>query len=100
MKERYEVGIPVIVMLLIIFGIAGGIMAGLQYKTDQENKIVIGEGIVTDMEIQNDGGLASWIMYLVSIDGKEFEITEEQYYNINIGDYIIIYKGGKVTIIE
>ncbi len=98
MKEGTTVGLTFIGVILFALALTGGITAGMQYNIDQENKIVLGEGIVSDMGIQNDGGLSSWEMYLVTIEGKEFEVSEEQYYVINIGDYIIIYKGGKVEI--
>lgn len=98
MKEGWTIGMTVMSILLIAFGITYGITASIQYQTNRDNKIILGEGIVSDMEIQNDGGWGSFTMYLVSIDGKEFEITEDQYYNIEIGDYLIIYKGGKVEI--
>ena len=100
MNEGYKVGGIVLVLFMISVGMATGIMLAMNYKTDQENKIVIGEGIVSDMEIQNDGGFGSFTMYLISINGKDFEITKEQYYNINIRDYVIIYKGGKVIIVD
>ena len=100
MREGTKIGLSVLALLGLVFLIFFGVTAVIKYKTDRENKIIIGEGIVTDMEIQNDGGWASSTLYLVSIDGKEFEVSEKQYYKINLGDYIIIYKGGKVTIIS
>ncbi len=99
MKEGYKISIVVIGVMIFAIFLTGGIVDSQFIQKERDNKILLDEGIITDLSIQNDGGLASWKLYIVELDGKDYETTEETYILLRIGDHIRIYKGGKIEVL-
>ncbi len=109
MDDTQEVIIVIISLLttfLIIFCCAYSYMEE-QKKIDDQTVVL--EGAIEDMRIED--GLHK--LYIITIDGKEYALNDfkidetriyqnyaKVYYQLNIGDYIVIYKSGRWTILD
>jgi len=100
MKEGYQIILVPLIIIGFALGVAWIFFSGIDAKIERENKIVLDEGIITDLKIQNDGGLGSYTLYIIELDGKDYETIEDIYNLLSIGDHIRIYKGGKIEVLE
>ena len=96
MKDKTETFLAIL-FFVALFGIPIGIGATWFVITDQE---VVIEGEVIDIKIQESGHFLGGNQYTLQLNTsiKWYEITKNQYYIIDIGDYIIMYASDRIEV--
>lgn len=99
MREGYKIAIPILLCVGFVLLISWGVLYGISEDHNRKDHNVLGEGVITNLEIQNSGGISSFKIYIVEIDGKDYETTSNYYYTLEIGDNVIIYESKRVEIL-
>lgn len=100
MKDKYQI-ILIVSAILGVGLLLGGLFTwGLIVNKQEEDRTLIGEGIVTDMRIVPEGGLVHKTYYYLEINGKDYPVEKEYYFKVEIGDYVKIYESGKVVVVN
>lgn len=86
-------GIVIIAFIVVVGGIA---LMNFQASIDNQ---VVGEGDVIEFEMRPSGHWLGGEDYWVKLDDQKwYEISEDAYYLIEIGDNIIVHNSMEVTI--
>jgi len=94
---KVEFGYKEVFVFIACLAIIAGTCVLLFFVLVTENSIVLGEGTVIDFQIQARYG---GNIYMVLLDdGKWYEILKTEYLRIQIGDYVQIFKSGRVLIL-
>lgn len=101
MKDSYKfLGICLFIICISIL-IASVIIIGMTGTIETDNTIRA-EGEVVDMKQDQSGHWLGGYDYFVQLNSsiKWYEISETNYWKIEIGNYIVIYKSQRVEIIN
>lgn len=98
MNEILKVYLMGLVVFLLLVTVIGVVIWGVTNTNTIKRNTLIGEGIVDNMRIEESGGIITRPHYYISLDGKEYEVSEGNYFVIKLGDYIKIYESGRVEI--
>lgn len=98
-KKDYGVICMIIVLVLLCnLAIFAGIVS--YQNTIKKDEVIIGEGIIEDMRIDPDKGLADSADYILTIKGKDYLVAKDSYYEVEIGDHVRVYESGRVEVKE
>ena len=96
-RRWHAIGCGVFFTILIVVAFISGIfyMSG---KSQLEDRSIVAEGPIEEMRIEPERGLGSQTWYFLTIKGKEVEVKEDWYYQVNIGDNVTVYLSGRVEV--
>lgn len=98
MKEEYRY----LIVFLIIVGIVTTITIPFMMMMAERDKTIKAEGEVVDLKRESSGHFLGGHDYFVQLNTsiKWYEISENSYWKIEIGDNVIIYESKRVEIIS
>lgn len=99
-KEDYYVIGMIAFMVLFIGLVVLAFIINFQIGA-KKDEVIKGEGVIDDMRIETTGTLLNVrTKYIISINNKDYEINEDSYNEIEVGDYVRIYESGRVEVVE